>query len=77
MIQLLFPFGFFYMAPRSTAAQYQLLIKMIENINEIRYGKGTPDKKREAIAENLNALGGAFKSGDGWKKVSFSPFLQI
>lgn len=50
---------------------------MIENINEIRYGKGTPDKKREAIAENLNALGGAFKSGDGWKKVSFSPFLQI
>ncbi|CAG9769677.1 unnamed protein product [Ceutorhynchus assimilis] len=57
---------------KASSEQYKHLIDLIEKSDCIRWGKGTPEVKKNAwenIALQLNALGGVEKNGEGWKKA--------
>lgn len=57
---------------KATTQQYKALVNLVKECDFVRYGKGTPDQKKEAwenIASVLNAIGGIEKTAEGWKKV--------
>lgn len=65
---------------KATPGQYKELVNMVRNSDVIRWGKGTPEMKREAwehVSQVLNSIGGAQKNGEGWKKVGRKYFICI
>ncbi|KAF5308691.1 hypothetical protein FQR65_LT18004 [Abscondita terminalis] len=57
---------------KASQQQYQLLIDEVAKSSCLRWGKGTPDEKKEAweqISLVLNAVGAIEKTPDAWKKA--------
>ncbi|CAG9771511.1 unnamed protein product [Ceutorhynchus assimilis] len=57
---------------KANPEQYKKLVDLVWESDVIRWGKGTPDMKKEAwqqISETLNCIGGAEKTAEGWKKA--------
>lgn len=56
---------------KATSEQYKALVDLVSECSCVRWGKGTPDQKKEAweqISATLNAIG-VEKNAEGWKKV--------
>lgn len=59
---------------KATPEQYKKLVDIVNGSDVIKWGKGTPEMKREAWehgSQLINYIGGAEKNGEGWKKVIY------
>lgn len=60
------------MSKKASRQQYIQLLNEVESSEVLKWGKGTPDLKRQSwdqAAKAINSIGGTQKTGEQWKKV--------